>query len=81
MVYTVKEFLEKMKDPEFRNRGREKCAQCGEYLKEGEPLGPYKVEKGIVCADCYFKEFGKIIEEDGGIGRPGSSAHGCGDID
>ena len=34
MAYSLEEFKEKMKDPEYRNRGREKCAQCGEYLME-----------------------------------------------
>ena len=53
-----------------------------DFLNQGEPLGPYKVAKGIICADCYFEEFGKMIDEEGGMGGHGLHGPRCkGDID
>lgn len=62
MCYTVQEFFEAYDRGDFEKLGP-KCADCGKPFREGEPLGPYKVERGTVCADCYFKVFGEEVEK------------------
>ena len=82
VAYSFKEFHEKMKDPEFRNFGRTKCSICHNYLDALDEQEPYYVNKKRVCSDCYYGEFGKPIDEQGGIGVPHKTVRGCsGDID
>jgi hypothetical protein len=61
MAYTVQKFFEAYDRGDFEKL-KPKCADCHEPLREGEPLGPYKTDRGLVCADCYFDAFGKEVE-------------------
>jgi hypothetical protein len=64
MPMNLKEFQEKMKDPEYRNRGADRCCECDAILNLAEPLGPYQINDGLMCSDCYFEIFGREIEEN-----------------
>jgi hypothetical protein len=76
------EFHEKMKDPAFRNWCRTKCSICYNYLDAIDEQEPRHVKGKRVCSDCYFGEFGKVIEETGSIGVPhGTIRDRGGDID
>jgi len=82
MPLSYDEFCEKMKDPAFRNAGAARCDKCGEILDALDLQEPHAIKGKEVCSDCYFEEFGKMIDEDGGIG--GLGTHGPltgGDID
>lgn len=81
MPMSLDKFREKMKDPAYRNAGAPKCYKCGNILDALDLQEPHQINKKEVCSDCYFNAFGKIIEEDGGIGHPGTHCYGCGDID
>jgi DNA-directed RNA polymerase subunit RPC12/RpoP len=62
MSYTVPEFFEAYDRGDF-DKLAPKCADCKQPFKEGEPLGPYKTKRGMVCSDCYFKVFGEEVEK------------------
>jgi len=82
MPMTFKEFQTWMETDEGKNFGRTKCNICHEFLDALDEQEPYYVNKKRVCSDCYYGEFGKLIDEQGGIGVPHKSGHGCsGDLD
>jgi hypothetical protein len=62
MSYTVKEFLKAMENEEFRNLGAARCSQCNKILDALDRQEPHELNKKTVCSDCYFEEWGKIIE-------------------
>ena len=63
MAMTLEVFREKMKDPEFRLFGAQKCAHCGIVLQE-TITGNRKSPEGNVCSDCYFILLGEELDEN-----------------
>lgn len=38
------------------------CANCGIWLQDSV-TGSHDTDKGPVCSDCYFKEWGDMVEK------------------
>jgi hypothetical protein len=82
MAMTVPEFLKFMETEEGKNFGRIKCTICHKYLDALDEQEPQYVSEKRVCSDCYYGEFGKLIDDVGFIGVPHSTIRDRGgDID
>lgn len=64
MSMNFEEFHKKMEDPEFRDRGAICCNKCGEKLDAIDLQDPpRKIDGKQVCSDCWFGEFGKVLDK------------------
>jgi hypothetical protein len=81
MPFTVPEFLAWCETEEGKNFGKIKCNICGNFLDVMDEEEGNKISGKPVCSDCYYAEFGKLIDEQGFIGVPHKHRGGCGAID
>jgi hypothetical protein len=66
----VQRILARYQDPGHECRQHvSTCANCGIWLQEAV-TGSRDTAKGPMCSDCYFEEWGAVVEQD-----PISSPH------